>query len=110
MDQTRGHGSIQMLLSAEHEAQQIVADARNLKLARLRQAKEEADREVAKYKAQMEAEYQKSLSDSSGSSDLTVKRLEVETAAKIKSLKDIGGKVSPEVVKMLLKHIIVVKS
>lgn len=34
-----------------------------MKLTRLRQAKEEADREVAKYKAQMEAEYQKSLSD-----------------------------------------------
>ncbi|XP_057793608.1 V-type proton ATPase subunit G-like [Salvia miltiorrhiza] len=110
MDQTRGHGSIQMLLSAEHEAQQIVADARNLKLARLRHAKEEADREVACYRAQMEADYQKSLSESFGSSDSVVKRLESETEAKIKSLKETAGKVSPEVVKMLLKHIVIVKS
>lgn len=34
-----------------------------MKLTRLKQAKEEADREVANYRAQMEAEYQKSLSE-----------------------------------------------
>ncbi|KAH6765126.1 vacuolar membrane ATPase 10 [Perilla frutescens var. hirtella] len=110
MDSTRGQGSIQMLLSAEHEAQHIVAAARNLKLTRLKQAKDEADREVANYRAQMEAEYQKSLSESSGSSDSTVKRLEAETEEKIKSLKATGGKVAPTVVKMLLKHTVVVKS
>lgn len=35
----------------------------SVKLTRLKQAKEEADREVANYRAQMEAEYQKSLSE-----------------------------------------------
>nr|GFD07862.1 V-type proton ATPase subunit G 1-like [Tanacetum cinerariifolium] len=38
---------IQLLLAAEQEAQQIVNAARNAKLARLKQAKEEAEKEVA---------------------------------------------------------------
>ncbi|KAL7118238.1 hypothetical protein ACP275_03G123100 [Erythranthe tilingii] len=105
MDPTRGQGGIQMLLTAEQEAQQIVTAARNLKMSRLRQAKEEAETEVAKYRSHMESEYQKSISESSGSSHSTVKRLETETEAKIQSLKETSTKVSPDVVKMLVKYI-----
>ncbi|XP_022876723.1 V-type proton ATPase subunit G-like isoform X1 [Olea europaea var. sylvestris] len=105
MDSMRGQGGIQMLLSAEQEAQQIVTAAKNLKTTRLRQAKEEAEMEVANYRSHLEAEYQKSISESSGSSDSTVKRLDKETEEKIQSLKGTASKVSPEIVKMLIKHI-----
>ncbi|KAL8514944.1 hypothetical protein ACS0TY_013864 [Phlomoides rotata] len=105
MDPSRGHGSIQMLLTAENEAQQIVTAAKNLKMSRLKQAKEEAEREVMNYRSQMEAEYQNSISESSGSSDSTVKRLESETETKIQSLKERASRVSPGVVKMLINHI-----
>ncbi|KAL4579552.1 hypothetical protein LXL04_015703 [Taraxacum kok-saghyz] len=54
---------VQLLLTAEQEAQQIVNAARTAKLARLKQAKEEAEREVAEFRAQMEADYQRKLSE-----------------------------------------------
>ena len=52
--------------------------------SRLTQAKEEAEREVAQYRAQREAEFRKKLSDTSGDSSANVKRLEAETDEKIK--------------------------
>ncbi|KAK6116689.1 hypothetical protein DH2020_049571 [Rehmannia glutinosa] len=111
MDPMRGgQGGIQMLLTAEQEAQQIVTAARNLKMTRLKQAKEEAEREAANYRAHLEAEYKKSISESTGNSDSTVKRLDAETEAKIESLKGTASKVSPEVVKMLLKYITTVRN
>ncbi|KAK4486349.1 hypothetical protein RD792_009021 [Penstemon davidsonii] len=79
-------------------------------MSRLRQAKEEAEREVANYRSQLEAEYQNSISESSGNSDSTVKRLEAETDVKIKNLKETASKVSPEIVGMLIKYIKTVKS
>ncbi|KAJ0764166.1 putative vacuolar (H+)-ATPase G subunit [Helianthus annuus] len=63
MDASRGHNGIQLLLTAEQEAQQIVNAARNAKLARLKQAKEEAEKEVAEFRAQMEADYQRKLTE-----------------------------------------------
>lgn len=58
MDANRRQSGIQQLLAAEQEAQQIVNAARAAKSARLRQAKEEAEREIAEYRAQMEADPQ----------------------------------------------------
>ncbi|PWA88851.1 Vacuolar (H+)-ATPase G subunit [Artemisia annua] len=106
MDSSRGgQNGIQLLLAAEQEAQQIVNAARNAKLARLKQAKEEAEREVAEFRAQMEAEYQRKLTESSGDSGANVKRLEKETDEKIQHLKTEADRISSDVVAMLLKHI-----
>ncbi|MCL7024936.1 hypothetical protein MKW94_014228 [Papaver nudicaule] len=110
MDSFKGQGGVQMLLSAEQEAQQIVASARNLKNSRLKQAREEADREIAQYRASLEAEYQKSVSETSGNSGMNVKRLEEETVEKIKSLKDMSSKVSKDVVAMLMRQVTNVKN
>uniref|UniRef100_A0A0D9VJX2 V-type proton ATPase subunit G n=1 Tax=Leersia perrieri TaxID=77586 RepID=A0A0D9VJX2_9ORYZ len=101
MDANRRQGGIQQLLAAEQEAQQIVNAARS---ARLRQAKEEAEREIAEYRAQMEAELQ------SGDSGANVKRLEQETDTKIAQLKEQAANVSPEVIQMLLRHVTTVKN
>ncbi|KAL6515674.1 hypothetical protein OROMI_030840 [Orobanche minor] len=105
-----GQGGIQMLLTAEQEAQHIVTAARNLKMIRLKQAKEESEREAANFRAHLEAEYKKSISESTGSSDSTVKRLEAETEEKIQNLKRTASEVSPEVVKMLCNHITTVRN
>ncbi|KAI3965549.1 hypothetical protein MKW92_018525 [Papaver armeniacum] len=110
MDGFKGQGGVQMLLSAEQEAQQIVASTRNLKNSRLKQAREEADREIAQYRASLEAEYQKSVSETSGNSGMNVKRLEEETVEKIKSLKDMSSKVSKDVVAMLMRQVTTVKN
>ncbi|KAJ0458486.1 putative vacuolar (H+)-ATPase G subunit [Helianthus annuus] len=109
MDSSRGQNGIQQLLAAEQEAQQIVNAARNAKLARLKQAKEEAEKEVAEFRAQMEAEYQRKLTETSGDSGANVKRLEKETDAKIQHLKTEAERISGDVVGMLLKHVTTVR-
>uniref|UniRef100_A0A251TUP6 V-type proton ATPase subunit G n=2 Tax=Helianthus annuus TaxID=4232 RepID=A0A251TUP6_HELAN len=109
MDSSRGQNGIQSLLAAEQEAQQIVNAARNAKLARLKQAKEEAEKEVAEFRAQMEADYQRKLTETSGDSGANVKRLEKETDAKIQHLKTEAERISGDVVGMLLKHVTTVR-
>ncbi|TXG53422.1 hypothetical protein EZV62_022591 [Acer yangbiense] len=101
----RSQGGIQMLITAEQEAQQMITDARNLTMARLKQAKDEAEKEVARYRYHLEAEYQKKMSETSGSSDSTAKLLEEETEAKIRNMKGTASKVSKEVVDLLIKHV-----
>ncbi|EOY17279.1 hypothetical protein QUC31_001405 [Theobroma cacao] len=110
MEPFRGQGGIQMLLTAEQEAQHIVSSARCLKMARLKQAKEEAEKDVALYRSHMETEYQKKISETSGSSGNTVKQLEEETDMKIKNLEESTSKVSKEIVDMLMKHITTVRT
>ncbi|URD99193.1 Vacuolar (H+)-ATPase G subunit [Musa troglodytarum] len=117
MDSSRRQSGIQQLLAAEQEAQRIVNEARNAKMARLKQAKEEADKEIAAYRAQMEAEFQRKVAQasashplSSGDSGANVKRLELETEEKIQHLKSQAANISQDVVQMLLKHVTTVKN
>ncbi|KAL9247358.1 hypothetical protein vseg_020799 [Gypsophila vaccaria] len=110
MEANRNQNGIQLLLAAEQEAQHIVNAAKNAKMARLRQAKEEAEREIADFRAQMEADFQRRLAESSGDSGANVKRLEQETDAKIEQLKSQASNISPEVVQMLLKYVTTVKN
>ncbi|KAL8257722.1 hypothetical protein R6Q59_029763 [Mikania micrantha] len=109
MDASRGQNGIQLLLTAEQEAQQIVNAARNAKLARLKQAKEEAEKEVAEFRAQMEADFQRTLAETSGDSGANVKRLEKETEEKIQHLKTEADRISHDVVDMLLKVVTTVR-
>ncbi|KAK4272878.1 hypothetical protein QN277_021373 [Acacia crassicarpa] len=110
MASNRGQGGIQQLLAAEQEAQRIVNAARNEKMARLKQAKEEAEKEITEYRAQVEYEFQRKLTESSGDSGANVKRLEQETEAKIQHLKTEASRISQDVVSMLLKHVTSVKN
>ncbi|OMP05003.1 Vacuolar (H+)-ATPase G subunit [Corchorus capsularis] len=110
MESSRGQNGIQQLLAAEQEAQHIVNTARNAKMARLKQAKEEAEKEIAEYRAQVEYEFQKKLAESSGDSGANVKRLELETDAKINHLKNEAARISHDVVHMLLKHVTTVRN
>ncbi|XP_027366937.1 V-type proton ATPase subunit G-like [Abrus precatorius] len=110
MASSRGQGGIQQLLAAEQEAQRIVNAAKNEKMARLKQAKEEAEKEIAEYRAQLEHAFQKKLSDSSGDSGANVKRLEQETDAKIHHLKTEAARISDDVAAMLLKYVTTVKN
>ncbi|KAF2295806.1 hypothetical protein GH714_034062 [Hevea brasiliensis] len=119
MDSNRGQNGIQLLLAAEQEAQHIVNAARNAKMARLKQAKEEAEKDIAEFRAHMEAEFQRKVAEadlnlpikqSSGDSGANVKRLEQETEAKIHHLEIEAARISHDVVHMLLKHVTTVKN
>ncbi|XP_011003989.1 PREDICTED: V-type proton ATPase subunit G3 [Populus euphratica] len=104
MDSMRGHEGIQMLLTAEQEAQQIVTAARNLRTTRLRQAKEEAEKDAGHYRSNMESEYQKRVGETSGNSGFTAERLAEETDVKIRNLKKSASKVQSDIVDMLIKY------
>ncbi|KAG5008121.1 hypothetical protein JHK82_026054 [Glycine max] len=80
------------------------------KVIPLLHAKDEAEREATEYRSHIEEEYQKSISENTGSSGSNVKRLEEETNAKIKNLKKSTSKVSSEVVDMLLKYVTNIKT
>ncbi|PKU61090.1 V-type proton ATPase subunit G 1 [Dendrobium catenatum] len=110
MDSSRRQEGIQQLLAAEQEAQHILNAARNAKMARLKQAKEEADKEVAEFRAQLEADFQKKVAESSGDTGANVKRLEEETEAKIQSLDSESDRISGDVVQMLLRYVTQVKN
>ncbi|URE04087.1 V-type proton ATPase subunit [Musa troglodytarum] len=138
MDPVRGHGGIHTLLAAEQEAQQIVSSARNctfflvilvnsqsvlfffskslsrffyaVKTGRLKQAKDEAEREAAAYRAALEEDYQRKVSESTGSSGWNVKRLEKETETKIQNLKNASSAIHADVINMLLKHVTTVQT
>ncbi|KAI3941644.1 hypothetical protein MKX01_018234 [Papaver californicum] len=81
-----------------------------VKNSRLKQAREEADRKIAQHRASLEAEYQKSVSETSANSGMNVKRLEEETVEKIRSLKDMSSKVSKDVVTMLMRQVTTVNN
>ncbi|KAL8538763.1 hypothetical protein ACS0TY_000681 [Phlomoides rotata] len=110
MAASSSQNGIQLLLAAEQEAQHIVNAARTAKQARLKQAKEEAEKEIAEFRAQMEAEFQRKVAESSGDSGANVKRLDKETEEKIEHLKTEASRISPEVVSMLLRHVTTVKN
>ncbi|KAK3033712.1 hypothetical protein RJ639_034487 [Escallonia herrerae] len=110
METNMRQGGVQQLLFAEQEAQQIVSAAKSGKMGRLRQAKEDADKEVTEYRGQMEREFQKKLAESSGDSGANVKRLEQETEAKINHLKTEAGRTNKNVAHMLLKQVTTVKN
>merc|ERR1712113_216999 len=59
---------IQKLLQAEHEAAEVVALAKQDKVAKLKKAKEEAEAEIAAYKAQREQHFQLFQQQHSGGS------------------------------------------
>merc|ERR1712037_213190 len=72
------HDGIQQLLAAEQEAQRIVGTARKAKQGRLRQAKDEAEKEITNYRQQRDTQYKKKLADQSGDSSTVVMRLDQE--------------------------------
>ncbi|KAL6952695.1 V-type proton ATPase subunit G 1 [Sarracenia purpurea var. burkii] len=109
MEANRAPNGIQLLLAAEQEAQHIVNASRTAKMTRLKQAKEEAEKEIADFRAQMEAEFQRKVAESSGDSGANVKRLELETEAKIHHLKTEVSRISQDVVQMLLRHVTTVR-
>ncbi|KAI6679082.1 hypothetical protein NL676_039878 [Syzygium grande] len=69
-----------------------------VKMARLRQAKEEAEKEIIAFHAQMEGEFQRKVAESSEDSGANVKRLEQQMVAKVAHLKTEATRISQDVV------------
>lgn len=95
---------VRLILTAEHEAQQIVNAAKTERAHKLTQAKEEAEKEIAGYRGEMELEFQKNVAENSGELKAIMKRLERETETKINHLQLEAARVRHGIVSMLFKH------
>jgi len=73
------HVGIQKLLEAESQASEVVAQAKKDKVMRLKQAKEEAENEIAAYRALREEQFQKYKNERMGDSGEYTKKIQLET-------------------------------
>ena len=81
--QTQG---IQQLLGAEKRAAEKVSEARKRKNRRLKQAKEEAQTEIEKYKAEREIAFKDNEAKNIGSKDDIAAKIEADTKVKIEAM------------------------
>lgn len=104
------HDGIQKLLAAEQEAQKIVTAAREGKTARLKQAKQEAENEIAAYRASLESAFQQRLREETGNSGANFDRLESETRNNIATVKNMSASKGREVIDVLVQMVTTVKA
>jgi len=105
MEVPAGQDGIQRLLAAEQEAQAIVAKARQAKAERLKEAKEEAERDVAAYKKEREEEFSKKIADDSSSNKENASRMHAESEKAVEAIQKSIASKKEEVLKMLLSQV-----
>ncbi len=101
----QAHAGIQKLLTAEHEATEVVKAAKDEKVARLKQAKAEAEAEIAAYKASREAQFQVFSKERMGDTGAHSKELAASTEKELAEINRQVASNSSAVVKMLLQSV-----
>ncbi|KAI6667992.1 hypothetical protein NL676_003728 [Syzygium grande] len=87
-----------LLQNKRHSALPMLPEGFPAKMARLRQAKEEAEKEIIAFRAQMEGEFQRKVAESSGDSGANVQQLEQQTEAKVAHLRTEATRIPQDVV------------
>lgn len=93
---------IKQLLEAEARAAELVKQARNNKVRRLKQAQDDAVAEINNFKAQKEAEFKNRLTQNSSSGDDQSAKIDLDTKQKLAALETSVAKSKETVIKMLL--------
>jgi len=93
---------VQQLLSAERRASDKVAEARKRKARRLKQAKDEAQTEIEKYRQEKDQTFKAYEASHMGSRDDVQKRIEADTQRQILEVNQLVSKNKEEVIKGLL--------
>ena len=83
---SQAHAGIQTLLAAETEAAEVVAAAKLGKVTLLKQAKEEADSEIATYKSQREDQFQVFAKERMGDTGAHSKTTQASTEAELQTI------------------------
>lgn len=94
---TPGADGIQKLLAAEQAAQNIIQAARTEKSNKIKQAQQEAEKEVAQYKDQRDDAYKKMMEAGKGDAAGRLSKLESDTSASISSLEAAVNDKKPDV-------------
>ncbi|KAK9860386.1 hypothetical protein WJX84_007685 [Apatococcus fuscideae] len=109
MQISSGQDGIQRLLKAEQEAQAIVSKARKAKSDRLKQANQEAERDIKAFRSQQEEKYQKKISTDSTSSGDNEKRLETESSNDMRGIEKSIKEKKQQVIDALISFVVDVK-
>mmetsp|Transcript_47036 Transcript_47036/g.117754 ORF Transcript_47036/g.117754 Transcript_47036/m.117754 type:complete len:114 (+) Transcript_47036:238-579(+) len=107
--EVQGHDGIQKLLAAEQEAQRVVSEARKQKADRLRTAKAEAERDIAAFRADCEAEFQKKISAGGGSSSAQFADMHKDTDVEVDKVKKDTSSLKSKVTQTLVAAVLDVK-
>ncbi|KAI0470637.1 vacuolar ATPase [Xylariaceae sp. FL0804] len=100
---------IQTLLDAEREASKIVQKAREFRTKRVREARDEAKKEIDAYRKTKEDEFKNFESQHSQGNKQAEDEANKEADAKIEEIKAAGSKGQDQVVDSLLKAVFDVK-
>ncbi|KAL3422562.1 vacuolar ATPase [Phlyctema vagabunda] len=100
---------IQTLLDAERDAQKIVQKAREYRTKRVKEARDEAKKEVDAYKNQKEEEFKKFESEHTSGNKKAEDDASKDAENQIKTIKEAGKKGQDKVVSDLLKAVFDVK-
>lgn len=95
------HG-VQQLLAAEKRASEKVAEARKRKARRLKQAKDEAQIEIDKFKAEKERQFKEYEAKHMGSKEDIATKIEAETKQKMVDMNQLVAQNKKAVIEKLL--------
>lgn len=94
--------TIQTLLEAEESAKTVIDAARVARDARLKAAVDEADAEIAAYRARKDAEYKEKVAKYAGMSGVSADEIARGAQADVEAVRVSAGKKVAEVVEMLV--------
>ncbi|CAN7993204.1 unnamed protein product, partial [Ixodes hexagonus] len=93
---------VQQLLAAEKRASEKVADARKRKAKRLKQAKDEAQLEIDRFKAEKERQFKEYEAKHMGSKEDIASKIEAETKQKMSDMNQLVAQHKKAVIEKLL--------
>ena len=96
-------------MAAEKRAAEKVAEARKRKNRRLKQAKEEAQVEIEKYKAERERSFKENESKNAGSKEDIAAKIEADTKVKIEAMNRSVASNKGEVISNLISLVCEIK-
>ncbi|KAF8734733.1 hypothetical protein AX14_003030 [Amanita brunnescens Koide BX004] len=106
---TQQSQGIQTLLEAEKEAAKVVQQARQYRVQKLKDARAEAEREIAEYKQSKEAEFKAFESTRAGVTSTVQATIDKETEVKLQAITDSHNRSKDAVVQNLLDRVILVE-
>ncbi|EIM86714.1 V-type ATPase [Stereum hirsutum FP-91666 SS1] len=99
---------IQTLLEAEKEAAKVVAQARQYRVQRLKDARSEASKEIEEYRKAKEAEFKAFEESHAGTTQTAQSAVDAETDEKLKEVEGQFESNKDAVVKKLLDRVVLV--
>ncbi|KAL0481181.1 V-type H+-transporting ATPase subunit G [Acrasis kona] len=103
---SKSKGSIKLLLDAEQKAADIVKEAKKNRLQKSKHARDDADREIQKYKENAERKYNQYKNEQVGTTSQGTHELEARKQRAISDINKNVEKVKPEVLNFMVNFVL----